>query len=383
MRLSEYKGKQLLKRYGIPIPMGFVAKDTNDVEATMEKLNNKAVIKAMVPAGGRGKAGYVKVASDISEAVNAANKILGKVHKGHIIRELIIESAIEIKDEYYLSVILDDVSHSPVLIFSVDGGVDIEEVAEKKPDHIFKVPINPNDGSISMDITEIAILQGIPISIARKVNKICCILCKLFVENDLVLGEINPLVVDGNGQVVAADCKMELDDSAIFRHKEYSNDAETELGEMEKKVKELGSTLVSLGEGDVGIICNGAGMGMAMIDMLNKTGIKPVNFLDSGGGLTRKKAKNICQVMFEMKDLKALIINLWGSITLLDDVALGIIDALEINRPNYPIVTRLLGNRMEEAMDMLEANGIKVARVVATEDAIKILADTITEGGKN
>ena len=170
-----------------------------------------------------------------------------------------------------------------------------------------------------------------------------------------------------------------MDDSAIYRHPEYSSDVEKELGEMEKEVKALGSTLVSLGDGDVGIICNGAGMGMAMIDMLNKVNLKPVNFLDSGGGLTKEKAKNICKVMFKLKNLKGLIINLWGSITLLNDVAYGIIEAFEESKPGYPVVARLLGNGMEEAMDMLEKKGIIVARVVNTEDAIEILSQTLSK----
>lgn len=383
MRISEYRGKQLLKSYDIPIPIGFSAKNINEVEVAMNKLNGKAVIKAMVPVGGRGKAGFVKKAIETEDAIKKANNIFGKVHQGYIIKELIVESAIDIKDEYYLSVILDDISHSPILMFSVEGGVDIEEVAEKTPERIFKIPVNVNDGYIPVAVSEIAILQGVPASIAIRIEQISRILSKLFIDNDLVLAEINPLVIDSNGEVIAADCKLELDDSAIFRHVEYVYDAEKELGDLEKKVRELGSTLVSLGEGDVGIICNGAGMGMAMIDMLNKIGIKPVNFLDTGGGLTREKAKDICQVMFEMKNLKALIVNLWGSITLLDDVAKGIIEALDNNRPNYPIVVRLLGNRMEEAMNMLEKNGVIVARVVATEDAIKILSEVIIEGGEN
>lgn len=379
MRLSEYKGKQLLRRYGIPIPKGFNAKNLTDVEAAMIQLDGKAVIKAMVPAGGRGKAGLVKIALSIADAKEKAKAILDKVHGGHVVKDLIIESAIDIRDEYYLSVIFDDAAHSPVLMFSMDGGIDIEAVAAKTPERIIKLPVSGKDGYILTPLTEMAILQGVPASIAIKLEEISRILTKLYVENDLMLAEINPLVLDGNGQIIAADCKMELDDSAVFKHPEYGDDAEKELAEMEKKVKELGSTLISLEGGDVGIICNGAGMGMAMIDMLNKADIKPVNFLDSGGGLTREKAKNICNIMFKMKNLKALIINLWGSITLLDDVAYGIIEAFEASRPDYPVMARLLGNGMEEAMDKLEEKGIVVTRVVATEDAIKVLAQILSK----
>lgn len=381
MRLSEYKGKQLLRQYGILTPKTFHVRNTDEVKAAINVIGDNAVIKAMIPIGGRGKAGLVKIINGIEDAILKSNDIIGKEHSGHLVKDLIIESFISIEHEYYLSIIHDDILHCPVLMFSIDGGVDIEEIAMNTPERIIKIPISIMDGYIVTPIKEIAIMKGVPASIAIKIEKVSWILSKLFIEKDLILAEINPLALDNKGQIIAADCKLEIDDSAIFRHPEYFGDVEKELSFEEKRAKKLGSTLIPLEDGDVGIICNGAGMGMAMLDLFKKYNIRPANFLDSGGGITKEKARKICDIMFEMKDLKALIINLWGSITLLDKVAFGIIESLEFNKPDFPVIARLQGNGMEEAMKLLEDKGIQVARVTDTEDAIKILAQVIKKRG--
>ncbi|MBA1333743.1 MAG: Succinyl-CoA ligase [ADP-forming] beta chain [Firmicutes bacterium] len=376
MRILEYEGKELLRKYGITVPKGFTAKSEEEVKRATEILNKEVVVKAMIPVGGRGKAGLVKIASNPEMAGEMSGQILGRKHGGYVVDTLIVEEAVRIEHEYYISVILDDNLHIPVLIFSPEGGMDIEQVSKDNPELLIKFPVCPDDGFIPYSISDSLINFGINFSLAIELEKIGRKLARIFSKEDLLLAEINPLVLDVSGNLIAADCKLEIDDSALLNHPEYINESDSLLP-LEREVKAKGGTLVSLEGGDIGIICNGAGMGMAMTDMLINAGLKPANFLDTGGGTTRKKIKDICQIMFKQNGLKGIIINFWGSIAVLDEIAKGIIDVCEENKPSFPLVVRLFGNNQDRAMDLLDEANIQTARVVCTEEAISILADAI------
>jgi succinyl-CoA synthetase beta subunit len=376
MRILEYEGKELLKKYGITVPTGFTAASEEDAKRVTEIINKEVVVKAMIPVGGRGKAGLVKIASNPEMAGEMSAQILGKKHGGYIVDTLIVEEAIHIEHEYYIAVILDDNLHIPVLIFSSEGGMDIEQVSKDNPELLIKFPVCPDDGFIPYSISDSLINYGISFSLAREIEKTGRKLARIFSKEDLLLAEINPLVLDDSGKLIAADCKLEIDDSALNNHPEYNNESDSLLP-LEKEIKAKGGTLVSLEDGDVGIICNGAGMGMAMTDMLSNANLKPANFLDTGGGTTRKKIREICQIMFKQNGLRGIIINFWGSIAVLDEIAKGIIDVCEENKPSFPLVVRLFGNNQDKAMDLLDEANIQTARVVCTEEAISILADAI------
>lgn len=377
MRLSEFRGKKVLREAGLNSPNGSTATTPAEARRAAAALGGPAVVKAMIPVGGRGKAGLVKLVATPAEAEAAAALILGQVHGGHTVTTLLVEEQIKVKNEYYLSIILDSSRRGPVLIFSPEGGMDIEQVAALKPDRLVRVKVDPVTGEIARDFSTRLAGFKLPAQVATQVERFAADLARLYVQDDLLLAEVNPLVVDAADQVIAADCKLEIDDSSLFRHQEYQTEAEGSLSPMEKEVKGLGGTLISLPGGEVGVICNGAGMGMAMLDMLKSVGLRPSNFLDTGGGIRYQRMKGITTVLLREKDFRGVVINLWGGIALLDEVAKAIIDVRDEYRPPYPLVVKLVGNNQEKARELLEKAGITVAKAVETEKAVQMLAEVI------
>ncbi|HEY3316235.1 MAG TPA: ATP-grasp domain-containing protein [Bacillota bacterium] len=377
MRLSEFRGKKVLRDAGLRAPNGATATTPVEARRAAADLGGKAVVKAMIPVGGRGKAGLVKLVSSPADAEAAAAFILGQVHGGHTVTTLLVEEQVRVKNEHYLSIILDSSRRGPVLIFSPEGGMDIEQVAVEKPDRLVKVEVDPVTGAIARDFSVRLAGLALPTAVLTEVERFAIQLARIYVQYDLLLAEVNPLVVDADDQVIAADCKLEIDDSSLFRHQEFQSEAEGTLSAMEKEVKGLGGTLISLPDGEVGVICNGAGMGMAMLDMLKSVGLRPSNFLDTGGGIRYQRMKGITTVLLREKDFRGVVINLWGGIALLDEVAQAIIDVRDEYRPPYPLVVKLVGNNQEKARGLLEKAGITVAKVVETEKAVQMLAEVI------
>jgi len=377
MRLSEERGKALLARYGIITPRGRAVDSEAGAASAWHDLGTKVIVKAMIPVGGRGKAGLVRPAASAAEAEQCAATILGAEHGGHTVRTLLIEECLDVAREYYVSVILDTGREGPVLMFSPEGGVDIEEVARTRPESLITLPVDPVAGTLPDGLKDPLAGLDLPEGEVGSLLEFCGHLARAYTSEDLVLAEVNPLVVTAGGSLVAADCKIEVDDSALFRHQEHKDEVAASLSPLESEVREFGGTLVSLEGGDVGVICNGAGMGMAMLDMLNTAGLKPANFLDTGGGPDRRRAHGICSIMLRDTSLKGAIINLWGGFTYLDEVARAIIDVVNEYRPPYPLVVKLLGVNESEAMDLLEGAGIRVARVIETEKAVRMLAEAI------
>ncbi|MGI6130460.1 MAG: ATP-grasp domain-containing protein [Bacillota bacterium] len=377
MRISEHQGKTLLNAYGINVPQGHAISKYEDAKGTFAKLGDKAVIKAMIPVGGRGKAGLVKFASSAEDAECLTRDIMGRSHGGHVVKEVIMEEAIDIAQEFYLAIIMDDTVDCPVLIFSPDGGMDIEQVAASHPERLLKFPLCVRDARVPYPMAYRMMDLGLPSNLAAEIEMVGRTLAKIYIEESLLLAEINPLVLDANGRLIAADCKLEIDDASLAARPEYKDTFEAQFNSLEKEVRKLGGTLVSLGEGDVGVICNGAGMGMAMVDMLHDVGLKPLNFLDTGGGPNKERASAICRVMLRQPGLRGLIINLWGGFTFLDQVAEGIVEVVREENPRFPVVVKMLGMNQERAMDIVEDAGMLVSRKTQTEEAVSILADAM------
>jgi succinyl-CoA synthetase beta subunit len=365
---------QLLTRNQLEGRLELVASSANEAETAATELGCPVVIKAMIPVGGRGKAGLVKIADTPELAASLAKEMLGKMHSGHTVREVAVTSAFDIEREFYLSIIMDPSVHGPMMIFSPEGGVDIEALVISQPDRVARFSVSAADGSLSYIMLDRLLEIGLDSNSARLVERYARRLARIFVKNNLMLAEINPLAVLRDGTLIAADCKLELDDAVLARFPEYQD--QESKSEMEDEVKQLGGTLVTL-SGDIGVICNGAGMGMAIVDMLADQGLHAANFLDTGGGPNRQRTGDICRIMLKRKDLKGVIITFWGGFTLLDEVAEGILDVYRETGFNCPLVVKLFGINQEKAMDILEQAGIMVAREVQTEKAVALLSELI------
>lgn len=359
MNLFEYQGKELLRKFEIPVPEGRVATTPDEVAEATRFLGNNVVVKAQVSVGGRGKQGGVKVVSSPEEARAAAEDIFQitftdqEGRGAEKAKRLLVERAGELKSEYYCSFILDRTSRRYLAILSSEGGVDIEKVNEEQPDKIAKVSIDPLLGLSAFHARELVFGGNIDEEARKGTLAILPKLYRAFVELDASQIEINPLVLTGDGKVMALDAKVILDDSAAFRHPFYEDlKAAHEVNEQERKAKELGLNLIKL-DGDVGIIGNGAGLVMSTLDVVKDAGGSAANFLDVGGGANAEVLSNSLQIITENPEVKSIFINIFGGITRCDLVAEGIIDALGRLDVKVPIVVRLDGTNAEQGRKML------------------------------
>jgi succinyl-CoA synthetase beta subunit len=354
--LFEYQGKQLFARYGIPVSDGAVAETVDEAVAAAERVGYPVVIKAQVQVGGRGKAGGVKLANNTDEAHEHAGNILGLDIKGHVVRRVWVEHASDIAEEYYASLTLDRAAKKYLGMLSAQGGVEIEQVAEENPDALAKVSIDPVDG-----LSETACRAWVE---QAKLNPDATdgavdILLKLyeaFVGADADLVEINPLILTPDGRVHALDAKVSLDDNARFRHPEWDEFTGLEkLDPREREASQRGLQYVGL-EGDVGLIANGAGLAMATCDIVHEVGGRPANFLDIGGGASAQVMANALEVINNDPSVKSIFINIFGGITKGEEVANGIVQALEQVAISSPIVIRLDGTNAEQGREILKAH---------------------------
>ncbi|MBW3594828.1 MAG: ADP-forming succinate--CoA ligase subunit beta [Actinobacteria bacterium] len=353
MDLFEYQGKELLRKFEVPVPEGRVAETPEDAAEAAKGLGGKVVVKAQVQVGGRGKAGGIKLANSPEEAQQVANDILGMDIKGHVVKRVLVERAGDIKAEYYFSFLLDRSARKFLGMMSAKGGVDIEEVAETDPDAIARVHIDPLAG-IS-DFHARRLVFGSRIDEAARKEAIAMIpkLYRAFVELDASLVEINPMVLTGEGRVMALDAKVSLDDSAAFRHPNFDDlKAAHDIPEQERFAKERGLNFIKL-EGDVGIIGNGAGLVMSTLDVVKAAGGDPANFLDVGGGAGAELLASAIEVITSNPEVKSVLVNIFGGITRCDLVAEGILSALEKLDVKVPIVVRLDGTNAEQGRKML------------------------------
>jgi succinyl-CoA synthetase beta subunit len=352
--LYEYQGKELFKRFGIPVSEGRLATTPEEARAAAEEIGGQVVVKAQVLTGGRGKAGGVKLAEDPEDAHAKANDILGLDINGHVVRKLWIEQASDIAKEYYLSVTFDRGVKKPLYLLTKEGGIEIEQVAEETPDALARLHVDPLEGFQPYQARRL--IYGAGIDDPNEQKRILAIIEKLyrcFVESDAMLCEINPLIVTPDGEVRALDSKFTVDDSALFRHPDIAEMRDVEAADpQERFAGEKSVTYVKL-DGDVGILGNGAGLSMSTVDVVVVAGGRPANFCDLGGGGDAQGVVDALEVITSDAQVRSIFFNIFGGITRCDEVARGILAALGQMRIELPIVVRLDGTNAEEGRRLL------------------------------
>jgi succinyl-CoA synthetase beta subunit len=358
VKIHEYQAKDILRRYGIPVQPGRVASTPEEAEAIAREFGGPVVIKAQVYVGGRGKAGGIQFGDTPELARGAAHKVLGMDIKGLTVEKVLVTPKIEIAEEYYLGVALDRASQAPVAIVSAAGGVDIEQVAEESPEKIIRRPIDVRWGLPPFEARKMLAEAGVPHIVVAKGGAILSALARAFMETDANLAEINPLALTKDGQVMAADAKIVIDDNALPRQPEYAAWAEPEeANPLEYQAKTEGLTYVKL-DGDVGIIGNGAGLVMTTLDMVARAGGKPANFLDIGGGAKAEVMKKALLFVARDPQVKGILVNIFGGITRGEEVAKGIIMAQAELSKGMPVVARLSGTGEAEGRALLADAGL-------------------------
>jgi len=360
MKLQEYQAKQILHDIGLPVPQGEVVTSPEGARAVAERLGKRVVVKAQVLMGGRGKAGGIKLANTPDEAEQVARDLLGKRlispqnPQGMIVEKVLVEEAINIAKEFYIGITVDRTSQRNALMVSQYGGMDIEEVAATHPDAIATVEIDPFIGLTDYKAREALYGAGFDTELTRKLTPILHGLYRAYLACDANLAEINPCALTAEGQVVAADAKMTIDDNALFRQKRLAAYQEESAEDpIEAEAQRRGVAYVRLG-GDIGIIGNGAGLVMCTVDEVARAGGRPANFLDIGGGAKAEQVRNAVEIVLMDPNVKGLLFNIFGGITRGDEVARGILDALQAMDIHIPIVVRLTGTHAEEGLALLQ-----------------------------
>jgi succinyl-CoA synthetase beta subunit len=352
--LYEYQGKELFRRFGIPVSEGRFATSPDEARAAAQELGGQVVVKAQVLTGGRGKAGGVKLADGPADAEAKARDILGLDINGHVVRRLWIEQASDIAKEYYLSITFDRGAKQPLYMLTTEGGIEIEQVAEEKPDALARLHLDPLEGFHPYQARRL--IYGAGIDDPNEQKQILAIVEKLyrcFVESDAMLCEINPLIVTPNGEVRALDSKFTVDDSALFRHPDIAEMRDVAAADpQERLAREKGVTYVKL-DGNVGILGNGAGLSMSTVDVVVVAGGRPANFCDLGGGGDAQGVVDALEVITSDEQVRSIFFNIFGGITRCDEVARGILTALEQMTIELPIVVRLDGTNAEEGRRLL------------------------------
>ena len=353
MDLYEYQGKELFARHGIPVPSGEVAETPEEARAAAERIGGRVVVKAQVQIGGRGKAGGIKLAESPDEAEAHARNILGMDIRGHTVHRVWIEAASEIQREYYASVTFDRGAKRPLVMLSAVGGMDIEEVAHSQPEALARLHVDPLVGFQPFHARWLAYHAGIDEGAIKGVVDILGKLYAGFIATDAMLMEINPLIWTADGRVIALDAKVTIDGNALYRHPDIAALRDTTTQDpQEKMAQERGVTYVKL-DGDVGILGNGAGLVMSTLDVVALAGGRPANFLDAGGGSKADEVVTALEVLLSDEKVKALLVNIFGGITRCDEVAEGLLTALERLGATLPIVVRLDGTNEDEGRRIL------------------------------
>ena len=374
MKIHEYQARNLFRKYGIPVPNDVLCYTVQDVEENVKDDGKLKVVKAQVHVGGRGKAGGVKLAKTKAEAVEKAGQILGMDIKGLTVEKVLVADAVDIEKEFYVGFINDRNSKSVTLMASAEGGVEIEEVARVSPEKIIKLPIDPLTGIMDFQARAVALKLFGDIKQARQAAVILQKLYKLYVETDSSLAEINPLVLTPDKQVLAIDGKMNFDDNALYRQKEILEMREVTADEQKEiDANENGLSYIKL-DGNIGCMVNGAGLAMATMDMIKLYGGEPANFLDIGGSSNPEKVIEAMNILLSDSNVTAVMINIFGGITRCDDVARGLIIALEKIKTDIPIVVRLSGTNAEEGLELLKSTGLPTVSTMseAAKTAIEL-----------
>jgi succinyl-CoA synthetase beta subunit len=351
--LYEYQGKQLFARFGIPVSDGVVATTPEEARKAAEQLGGRVVVKAQVLVGGRGKAGGIQLAATPDEAEAKAGQVLGLDIRGHVVRKLWIERASDIEREYYFSITFDRGAKKPLLMLTTQGGVDIEQVAAETPDKLARLHLDPLTGFLPFHARRLCFAAGIPADETQQVSQIMEKAYRAFIETDAVLVEINPLIVTPDGIVRALDSKYTVDDNALYRHPDIAAMRDVEAADpQEQMARERGVNYVKL-DGDIGILGNGAGLVMSTLDVVALAGGRPANFLDVGGGAQADEIVTAMEVLLSDDKVRAVLFNVFGGITRCDEVARGVLAALERLDVAVPLVVRLDGTNDVEGRKLL------------------------------
>ncbi|MDQ1913293.1 ADP-forming succinate--CoA ligase subunit beta [Paenibacillus sp. GD4] len=383
MNIHEYQGKAVLKQYGVAVPEGKVAFSVDEaVEAAKALGTPVVVVKAQIHAGGRGKAGGVKVAKSLDEVRTYAGEILGKVlvthqtgPEGKEVKRLLIEQGCDIKKEYYVGVVVDRGTGRVVMMASEEGGTEIEEVAHHTPEKIFKEVIDPAIGLQAFQARKLAYAINIPNELVNKAVKFMMALYTAFVEKDCSIAEINPLVVTGDGNVMALDAKLNFDSNALFRHKDILELRDLdEEDEKEIEASKFDLSYIAL-DGNIGCMVNGAGLAMATMDIIKYYGGEPANFLDVGGGATTEKVTEAFKIILSDANVKGIFVNIFGGIMKCDVIANGVVEAAKQIGLDRPLVVRLEGTNVELGKKILNESGLNIVAADSMADgAQKIVA---------
>lgn len=383
MDLLEHQGKQLFERHGIPTLPGRAARSVEDAVALAEEISYPCVIKAQVKIGGRGKAGGIKIARDVDEARRYAGEILGMDIRGFTVREVLIQRATEIADEYYAAVVFDRSAKKALVMLSTRGGMDIEAVAAESPEAIATLHVDPLVGFKAFHGRRLAYEAGVDADVRAPVADLLARMYAAFAGEEAMLIEVNPVVITPSREVIALDAKVTLDDNALFRHPLNAGLTDpSDVDAQEQMAAARGLTYVKL-DGDIGIFGNGAGLVMSTIDVVTQAGGAPANFLDAGGGAKAESIVAACEVILSDSKVRAVLFNVFGGITRCDEVARGLIEAVRVLEPSVPFVVRLDGTNDVQARELLAAASLPRVFSEATMDgaAARVVALASRDAG--
>jgi succinyl-CoA synthetase beta subunit len=379
MKIHEYQAKAILARHGVPVPRGEVIFNADDAAGIASRLGTSVVVvKAQIHAGGRGKGGGVKLAKSPGDAAKLAKDILGMTlvthqtgPEGRVVGRILIEEGLQMQRELYLSLLLDRAAGKPVMMASAAGGMDIEEVAEKTPEKIVKVYIEPGVGIVPFEARQLGFAIGLDGAQVNKFVKLATALYDAFIATDASLIEINPLVVTASGDLLALDAKMNFDDNALYRHADVKELRDTgEEDPLEIEASKFNLNYIHL-DGNIGCMVNGAGLAMATMDIIKLAGGEPANFLDVGGGASAEQIRNAFKILMSDKNVKAVLINIFGGILRCDVLAQGVIAAVKELGVPVPIVIRMEGTNVEEGKRLLHESGMKLTTADSMDEAAK------------
>ncbi|AUJ26696.1 ADP-forming succinate--CoA ligase subunit beta [Virgibacillus dokdonensis] len=385
MNIHEYQGKEILRQYGVKVPNGKVAYAVEEaVEAAKQLVSDVTVVKAQIHAGGRGKAGGVKIAKNVDEVRTYADEILGKTlvthqtgPQGQEVKRLLIEEGCDIQKEYYIGLVLDRATSRVVMMASEEGGTEIEEVAAATPEKIFKEVIDPVVGLTGFQARRLAFNINIPHDLLGKAVKFMIGLYTAFVEKDCSIAEINPLVTTGDGEVLALDAKLNFDDNALFRQKDIMDLRDfDEEDEKEVEASKYDLSYISL-DGNIGCMVNGAGLAMSTMDIIKHYGGEPANFLDVGGGATAEKVTEAFKIILSDKNVKGIFVNIFGGIMKCDVIAEGVVEATKQVGLEIPLVVRLEGTNVARGKKILEASELNITSANSMADGAQKIVSMV------
>jgi succinyl-CoA synthetase beta subunit len=387
LKLHEYQARDILARFGVPVPDAKYAETPEEARAAAESLGGKAVIKAQVHAGGRGLAGGVKLVGSADEAADVAKALIGTnlvTHQtgpeGAPVNGVLVAELTDIKTELYISIVVDAEMRTPVIMASQAGGMDIETVSAETPEKIVRVATDPVHGLWPYQARDIAIALGIPAGSVRSASALIMNLFKVFTDTDATLVEINPLVVTDDDQVIALDSKIDIEDDALFRHPDLSKLADpAQDGELERRANDAGLAYMKLDDGSVGCMVNGAGLAMATMDITLRAGTNPANFLDVGGGAQEDKIAEAFDIIVSDPDVKAVLVNIFGGILRCDIAARGVVQGATASGSSVPIVAMMRGTNAKEGLEILRNSELNVTFADVLSEAAPTIARVMAE----